>query len=208
MLPDPAIQEIIKRPGTLVFASNLSALPHLLANPASSIRQSTGHLVVYGSHGRRVLATDPDGHPLYECEWGMVGGRLRLLRARLHLDWGAWVGLIPSGLVNSMTLDLSRKSGWERLRADDLRGMAAQAMQVPLEEVRFFYNDQDVAIDAKGAATIRHRKDAIFVLPDGTFDQKQFMACMGPCIGRISISSPSSSCSSRSCRAPVRPCLN
>lgn len=179
MLPDPAIQEIIKRPGTLVFASNLSALPHLLANPASSIRQSTGHLVVYGSHGRRVLATDPDGHPLHECEWGMVDGRLRLLRARLHLDWGAWVGLIPSGLVNSMTLDLSRKSGWERLRADDLRGMAAQAMQVPLEEVRFFYNDQDVAIDAKGAATIRHRKDAIFVLPDGTFDRKQFMACMG-----------------------------
>lgn len=179
MLPDPVIQEILARPGTLVFASNLSFLPYLLANPAASTRQPTGHVLFYGSHGRRVLATDPDGHPLHECEWEMVGGTLRLLRARVHLDWGAWVGLRPSGLVNRMTLDLSRKSGWQRLRADDLRGMAAQAMQVPLDEVRFFYNDQDVTIDAKGCATIRHRKDAIFVLPDGTFDRMQFMACMG-----------------------------
>ena len=179
MLPDPVIQEILRRSDTLVFPSNLTALPHLLATPASSARQPTGPIVFYGSHGRRMLATDPDGHPLHECEWGMVGGALRLLRARVRLDWGAWVGLTPSGLVNRMTLDLSRKSGWERLRADDLRGMAAQAMQVPLEEVRFFYDDRDVTIDAKGAATIRHRKDAIFVLPHGTFDRKQFMACMG-----------------------------
>ena len=179
MLPDPVIEEILRRPGTLAFPSNLAALSHLLTTSAASIRQPSGHFVVYGKHGRRLLATDPDGHPLHECEWGMVGGALRLLRARLHLDWGAWVGLVPSGLVNSMTLDLSRKPGWERLRADDLRGMAAQAMQVPLEEVRFFYTDQDMTIDAKGAATIRHRKDAIYVLPDGTFDHKQFMACMG-----------------------------
>jgi len=179
MLSDPAIEEILKRPGTLVFDSNLSVLSHLLANPASFLRQPTGHLVVYGSHGRRLLATDPEGHPLHECDWGMVAGTPQLLRARLHLDWGAWVGLIPSGLINRMTLDLSRKPGWERLRADDLRRMAAQAMQVPLEEVRFFYNDQDMTIDAKGVATIRHRKDALFVLPDGTFERKQFMACMG-----------------------------
>jgi hypothetical protein len=177
MLFDPVIQDILARPGALVFAANLAALSQ--ANPPRSIRQPTGHLVLYGSHGRRMLATDPEGHPLHECDWGMVGGALRLLRARLHLDWGAWVGLIPNGLVNSMTLDLSRKPGWERLRADDLRSMAAQAMQVPLEEVRFFYNDQDVTIDSKGTATIRHRKDAIFVLPDGTFDRRQFMACMG-----------------------------
>jgi hypothetical protein len=179
MPPDPAIQEILRRPGTLAFPSNLSALPDVLASPASSTHQPTGHIVVYGSHGRRMLATDPDGHPLHECEWGTIDGVCRLLRARVHLDWGAWVGLTPGGLVNAMTLDLSRKPGWERLRADDLRGMAAQAMRVPLEEVRFFYNEQDVTIDAKGAATIRHRKDAIFLLPDGAFDRKQFMACMG-----------------------------
>ncbi len=179
MLPDPVIEEIIRRPGTLVFPSNLAALSLLPTHFTAAIRQPSGHLVVYGNHGRRLVATDPDGHPLHECEWRVVDGVLRLLRARLHLDWGAWVGLAPSGLVNSMTLDLSRKPGWERLRADDLRGMAAQAMQVPLDEVRFFYNDQDITIDAKGAATIRHRKDAIYVLPDGTFDHKQFMACMG-----------------------------
>lgn len=176
---DSAIQEILRRPGTLVFPSNLADLPSLLSLSSSVLRRPTGHLLLYGSHGRRILATDPEGHPLHECEWGMVDGELRLLRSRVHLDWGAWVGLTPSGLLNTTTLDLSRKPGWQRLRADDLRGMAAQAMRVPLEEVRFFYNDQDVTIDAKGAATIRHRKDAIYFLPDGTFDHKQFMACMG-----------------------------
>jgi hypothetical protein len=61
--------------------------------------------------------------------------------------------------------------------------MAAQAMGVPLEEVRFFYGDQDLQIDARGHATIRHRKDAFYVLDDGTFDaapdRVRFMACMG-----------------------------
>jgi hypothetical protein len=179
MPPDSLVHEILRRPGTLTFPSNLTDLPHLTAVAGSVSQQPTGHLVVYGSHGRRLCATDPDGHPLHECEWGPVDGALRLLRARVHLDWGAWVGVTPSGLVNTMTLDLSRKPGWQRLRADDLRGMAAQAMRVPLEEVRFFYNDQDVTIGATGAATIRHRKDAIYFLPDGTFDSKQFMACMG-----------------------------
>ncbi len=179
MLSDPVIQEILARPGTFVFPSNRSALPQLLSDSASWRREPTGHLVFYGHHGHRVLATDPDGHPLHECEWELVQGTPSLARARLRLDWGVWVGLMPSGLVNSMTLDLSRKSGWERLRADDLRGMAANAMQVPLEEVRFFYGEQDVTIDAKGIAKIRHRKDAIFLLPDGTFERKQFMACMG-----------------------------
>ena len=176
---ESSLQEILGRPGTFTFPSNLADAPHLPASPSSLLRQPTGHLVVYGRHGRRVLATDPDGYPLHECEWGTVNGLLRLLRVRVHLDWGAWVGLTPGGLVNSMTLDLSRKPGWQRLRADDLRVMAAQAMRVPLEEVRFFYSDQDLTIDAKGTATIRHRKDAIYHLPDGTFEHKQFMACMG-----------------------------
>ena len=176
---DVSLQEILSRPGTLAFPSNLADVPRLPAASASCLHPPTGHLVVYGSHGRRILATDPEGYPLHECEWESVNGRLRLLRSRVHLDWGAWVGLIPGGLVNTMTLDLSRKPGWQRLKADDLRGMAAQALRVPLEEVRFFYSDQDMTIDAKGSATIRHRKDAIFHLPDGTFDSQQFMACMG-----------------------------
>ena len=176
---DSSLQEILGRPGTLAFPSNLADAPRLSASSSSFLRRPTGHLVVYGSHGRRLLATDPDGYPLHECEWGTVNGLLRLLRARVHLDWGAWVGLTPGGLVNTMTLDLSRKPGWQRLRADDLRVMAAQAMRVPLDEVRFFYRDEDLTIDPKGTATIRHRKDAMYHLPDGTFGHKQFMACMG-----------------------------
>jgi hypothetical protein len=78
-----------------------------------------------------------------------------------------------------MTLDLSRKPGWQQLRADDLRQMAARAMQVPIEEVRLFYEDQDLLIDRHGMATIRHKKDALYVLPDGTFKQARFMACVG-----------------------------
>jgi hypothetical protein len=89
------------------------------------------------------------------------------------------VGLKPGGLVNSTQLDLSKKPGWQRLRADDLRQMAAQAMQVPFEEVKFFYGDEDLVIDARGQATIRHKKDAFYILDGGTFDRARFMACMG-----------------------------
>ncbi|MBM4125051.1 MAG: hypothetical protein FJ246_08905, partial [Nitrospira sp.] len=130
------------------------------------------------------MGTDPDGNPLHECEWiAQPQGAARLVRARIHLDWGQWVGLKPGGLVNSTRLDLSRKPGWERLRADDLRRMAAQALQVPFEEIRFFYGDEDLVIDARGQATIRHKKDAFYVLEEGAFDaapeRVRFMACMG-----------------------------
>ena len=57
--------------------------------------------------------------------------------------------------------------------------MAAQALGVPLDEIRFFYSDEDLAIDAKGQATIRHKKDAFYILDGGTFDRARFMACMG-----------------------------
>lgn len=144
-----------------------------------AVRQPSGHLVFYGAHNRRFLATDPDGTPLHECEWVSAAGGFVLARARIHLDWGAWVGLKPGGLVNSTVMDLRTRPGWQRLKADDLRKMAAQAMGVPLEEVRFFYGDEDLIIDKRGQATIRHRKDALYVLDDGTFDHARFMACLG-----------------------------
>ncbi len=144
------------------------------------VRQRSGHLIFYGPHNRRILATDPDGNPLHECEWGGTGqSKARLLRARLRLEWGQWIGLKPEGLVNTTTLDLSRKPGWERLRPDDLRQMAAQAMHVPLEEVKFFYGEEDLVIDRRGIATIRHKKDAFYVLDVGLFEGERFMACMG-----------------------------
>jgi hypothetical protein len=57
--------------------------------------------------------------------------------------------------------------------------MAAGALRVPIEEVRWFYRDEDLAIDPKGMATIRQRKDALYVLDSGGFETTRFMACMG-----------------------------
>ncbi|MEP6888549.1 MAG: hypothetical protein ABI945_09545 [Nitrospirales bacterium] len=171
---------VLTRPGNLAFPSNLVYSHDHLTAGGRVVPQASGHLVFYGPHGRRVLATDPDGNPLHECEWSFdPNGAIRLTRARFRLDWGQWVGLKPGGLVNSTVLDLSRKPGWQRLRPDDLRHMAAQALQVPLEEVRFFYSDEDLLIDTKGQATIRHKKDAFYILADGTFERARFMACMG-----------------------------
>lgn len=102
-----------------------------------------------------------------------------LLRARILLDWGAWVGIKPAGLVNETRLNLATRPGWQRLTPDDLRGMAAQALQVPIEEVRWFYRDEDLSIDKTGIATIRHRKDAFYLLQGGDFSNARFMSCMG-----------------------------
>lgn len=180
MSDDSAIRSILQRPGTLSFPSNRSFLNNLQAAGGRVVRRPSGHLVFYGSGNRRFLATDPDGNPLHECDWAPAAkGYMALTRARMQLDWGQWVGLKPGGLVNSTVLDLSKKPGWQQLKADDLRKMAAQAMRVPLEEVRFFYGDEDLLINARGQATIRQKKDGLYVLDDGTFERARFMACMG-----------------------------
>jgi hypothetical protein len=142
--------------------------------------QSTGHVVFSRSDGRRFLATDPEGNPLHECEWGSdaTGGAV-LLRARIRLDWGQWIGLKPAGLVNETSINLASKPGWQRLTTDDLRMMAAQALRVPIEDVRFFYRDGDLVIGPTGRATIRQQKDALYVLRNGDFEQSSFMSCMG-----------------------------
>lgn len=177
MFVEPCAHLIL--PGSFAFPSNVRYYDLAAAGGRVAVRP-TGHRIIYGSHGRRILATDPKGHPLHECEWNVdPEGQLRLVRARIRLDWGQWVGITPGGLVNATVLDLSRKSGWQRLRADDLRQMAAQALRVPLDEVRFFYTDADLKIDEQGRATIQHRKDAFYVLDGGTFDRARFMACMG-----------------------------
>lgn len=177
---DDSARAALTRPGNVVFSSNLPFLKDLQAAGGRMARQRSGHLVFYGPHNRRFLATDPGGNPLHECEWGRTAsGKAGLLRARIRLEWGQWVGLKPEGLVNTTTLDLSKKPGWQRLRPDDLRQMAAQAMRVPLEAVKLFYGDEDLVIDSKGTATIRHKKDAFYVLDVGLFEGARFMACMG-----------------------------
>jgi hypothetical protein len=97
----------------------------------------------------------------------------------MRLDWGQWVGIKPAGLVNETSLNLSNRPGWQRVTAESLRHMAAQAMGVPIEEVRFFYSDDDLVIDARGHAIIRHKKDAFYVLETGGFERARFMSCMG-----------------------------
>ncbi|MEX5213485.1 MAG: hypothetical protein NW703_04920 [Nitrospiraceae bacterium] len=180
MVHDARIQTLLGRSGAFVFSSNLPYAVNLEQAGGRAVQQPSGHLVFYGQHGRRVLYADPDGQPLHECEWEPAeGGSIRLQRARVWLDWGQWVGLLPSGLVTSTTLDLSRKPGWQRIHPDALRQMAAQALQVPLSEIQFFYTDDDLRIDTRGLATIRHRKDAFYLLEEGRFDGAHFMACMG-----------------------------
>jgi SAM-dependent methyltransferase len=170
----------LSTPGHLTFSDNRLFKTRLEAGDGRVVRQATGHLVFYRPDGRRILATDPSGNALHECEWGVdQKGETVLVRARIRLDWGAWVGLRPSGLVNETTLNLATKPGWQRLTADDLRAMAAQALRVPLDEVRWFYRDEDLSISRTGVATIRHRKDAWYVLEQGNFDRARFMSCMG-----------------------------
>jgi hypothetical protein len=170
----------LANPGNIRFSGNYLFARDLAAAGGRCVEQSTGHLVFYRSDGRRFLATDPAGNPLHECEWGTdATGEVALLRARIRLDWGQWVGLKPSGMVNETNLNLASKSGWQRLTADDLRTMAAQALRVPLEEVRWFYRDEDLLIGPTGSATIRQRKDAFYVMEDGDFERARFMSCMG-----------------------------
>ena len=167
-------------PGNISFSGNHLFARDLAAAGGRCVEQSTGHLVFYRPDGRRFLATDPAGNPLHECEWGIDStGDVILCRARVRLDWGQWVGLKPAGLVNETSLNLASKPGWQRLTPDDLRTMAAQALRVPMEEVRFFYRDEDLQIEPTGKATIRQRKDAFYVLQDGGFERARFMSCMG-----------------------------
>ncbi|MGC4099189.1 MAG: hypothetical protein QM706_18915 [Nitrospira sp.] len=141
---------------------------------------SSGHLVFYRPDGRRFLETDHAGHPLHECEWESTRtGTVSLMRARVRLDWGQWVGIKPGGLVNETKLNLTTRPNWQRITPDDLRALAAGGLRVPLEEVLWFYRDEDLAIDATGMATIRQRKDALYVLDDGGFEKARFMSCMG-----------------------------
>ena len=176
---DTFITSILRQPGTMVLPGNRPYVEDLVGAGGRVQRHKSGHLVFYGALNRRILMTDPDGHPLHECEWGQApDGHTRLIAARLHLEWGQWVGLRPEGLVNQTFLDLSTRPGWESLSQDDLRFMASRAMKVPLDHIRFFYTDEDLEIDQSGQATIRQRKDAFYVLPDGRFEGAQFMSCM------------------------------
>ena len=179
MSPDP-IARALNTPGHLWFPSTRALAERFDRTGGHLKTLSTGHLVFYRPDGRRFLATDPAGHPLHECEWETNSqGIVTFTRARVRLDWGRWVGIKPCGFVNETRMNLAVKPGWERIQPDDLRAMAAQALRLPIEAVRWFYRDEDFMIDGKGNATIRHRKDALYVLEPGGFERARFMSCMG-----------------------------
>lgn len=174
------VVDALRNPDNLRFPANFPLREDFERAGGRLVTRSTGHLVFYRPDGRRFLACDPAGNPLHECEWERDGqGQTRLVRARIRLDWGSWVGIKPAGLVNETTLNLATRPGWQRLAADDLRAMAAQALRVPLDEVRWFYRDEDLSINSTGRATIRHRKDAFYWLEAGDFSRTRFMSCMG-----------------------------
>jgi hypothetical protein len=179
-MPSDAIAFALKTPGHLRFPSTRTLAESIDQVEGRVDTLPNGHLVFYRPDGRRFLETDPVGHPLHECDWESTDdGTILLRRARVRLDWGRWVGIKPGGLVNETRLNLASKSNWRRITPDDLRALAAGALRVSIEEVRWFYRDEDLAIDHKGMATIRQRKDALYILDDGGFETMRFMACMG-----------------------------
>jgi hypothetical protein len=179
MRSDP-VTFALHTPGHLSFPSTLATADNFERAGARVKTSATGHLVFYRPDGRRFLATDPAGHPLHECEWELTAaGSVALARARIRLDCGRWVGVKPNGLVSETRLDLAAKAGWQNVTPDTLRAMAAQALRMPIEEVRWFFQDEDFSIDEGGTATIRHRKDALYALEGSGFEGAQFMSCMG-----------------------------
>lgn len=179
-MPSDAIAFALNTPGHLRFPSTRTLAESFDKVGGQVQTLPNGHLVFYRPDGRRFLETDPVGHPLHECEWEPTGtGTVLLRRARVRLDWGRWVGIKSCGLVNETRLNLASRPNWQRITPDDLRALAAGALRVPTEEVRWFYRDEDLAIDPTGIATIRQRKDALYVLDGGGFETVRFMACMG-----------------------------
>lgn len=179
-MPSDPVSFALRNSDHLCYPSTREIVEHFEEVGARVEASSTGHLVFYRPDGRRFLATDPMGHPLHECDWEAdAAGVVTLARARMRLDCDRWVGLKPNGLVSETKLNLATKPGWRRVTPDALRAMAAQGLRLPIDEVQWFFQDEDFSIDADGTATIRHRKDALYAFDDGWDEHPRFMACLG-----------------------------
>lgn len=140
----------------------------------------TGHRCLYGSHGRRILCTDPGGTILHECQWSTnADGTVSLSRARVRLDSLLWLGLIAEATTHTTVLDISRGGGRPPASPDDLRRAAAQAWRVPPDDVRYFFPDSSFEWEADRRVTIHLKKDGLFLLEDGTFTHPRFLSYMG-----------------------------
>jgi hypothetical protein len=140
----------------------------------------SGHLVFYGTHGRRILNTDPEGTTLHECEWhNTEDGAIKMIGARLQLDCQQWVGIRPEATEQVSTLELPPYLQRQQLTAEAFRQAAAQAWGCPLDDLRYFYPDENFTQDEAGNIRVRLKKDGLYLLEDGTFDQTQFVSYMG-----------------------------
>ncbi|MBI2560365.1 MAG: hypothetical protein HYW14_04450 [Planctomycetes bacterium] len=156
-------------------------LPHTQFGSTASIKAfPMGHLAFYGSHGRRILGTDPDGTPLHECEWRLTEeGKIKMTRARVRLDCMQWGGIIAEDTDQVAELKLPLNPEGIEPAPDDLRKMAAEMWGVPLDDMRYFYPDKNFKWNESGHVLISNKKDGVYILADGTFKQSLFVSYMG-----------------------------
>jgi hypothetical protein len=188
--------------GSLTFASNLEyatelekKIPNLetqeldgstlwFENGSASVANtrvivnSTGHIVFFNEEGRRFLCTDPNGQPLHEALWTENNGKIQLAQARMQLDNKQWVGIKPCAKTFQTQIDISSHDGWEKMTLDNLREKAAEAWRVPLSEVKYFYDDENMIHQGDGKYNIQLVKDGLYALHEGSFDKSLFISFM------------------------------
>jgi hypothetical protein len=143
-------------------------------------RYRTGHWVLYNEEGLRFLFLDPDGRVLHECEWDeeSESDPPKLSRARMRLDSDQWVGIKPQCKEFSTDIDINGQPGWKTITKDGLRKQAAEAWQVPMDELKYFYGDDNFDSLGEGKYHIHVKKDGLFALRDGRFEQTMFISFM------------------------------
>lgn len=137
----------------------------------------TGHAAFYTAAGRRFLFVDPGGLPLHECEWS-EDPEPKLLRVRLRLDCGQWLGIIPGVKTFRSEIDIKGQPGWETMDLDNLRRKAAEAWRVPFSEVKYFYRDENLVPLGEGKYDVWLKKDGLYALDEGRFDKTIFISFM------------------------------
>ena len=143
-------------------------------------KYKTGHWALYNDQGLRFLFLTPNGRVLHECEWEdeSENNPKKLLRARMRLDSDQWVGIKPKCKEFSTNIDIKNQTGWESITKNDLRRQAAQAWQVPMEDLKYFYQDENFASLGEGKYHIHVKKDGLFALREGQFEQTMFISHM------------------------------
>ena len=141
----------------------------------------TGHMAFYNDEGRRFLGTDPGGHPLHEAKWSEdpSTGKTCLELARMQLDSLQWVGIRPRSRTFQSQIDIKGQPGWENMTLDFLREKASEVWRVPVSEVNYFYNENNLIPLGDGKYNVKLTKDSLYALPDGTFEgRKIFLSFM------------------------------